>query len=82
MFLPSNIWGFPMFSCKVSQSTRVDGTPDEVSGPGGWSFECPQWSPAKPPGIVGGLRRSEERQMAMAMATIDQFLDGLTRGFC
>ena len=60
MFLPSNIWGFPMFSCKVSQSKRVDGAPDEVSGPGGWSFECPQWSPAKPPGIVGGLRRSEE----------------------
>ena len=40
---------------------------------------------AIPRGATEGadLRRGEVAwQMAMAMATIDQFLDGLTRGFC
>jgi hypothetical protein len=38
------------------------------------------------PSLLGSLGASGDPkshwQMAMAMATIDQFLDGLTRGFC
>ena len=64
-----------MVSCRVSQANRVDVTADEVSGPGCWSFECHQWSPAKPLRIVRGLR-DLQMAMALAMATIDQILHG------